>query len=322
MLKVAVEKDEVRIGKRFAVSFQRTLRIPDDGKTYPLPPSLGSFPVCLVKDYAERVPGEWLDRGGVFIPMYQREALWLGFDGASWKPNAVQIAAGGINVVTGEDWQEGLLSDPQNYIVCPDQPWLDGINAGDGRIRQFVANRLGEGYTIEAQLIGKESMGGMQIRVYEPKPGVFPDRPAHRPSVLGGRPMMALGMAKGVMGLGVGGHMRQLIYPDRYGIKTWNMDDSGSVFVHIINSEQYREITGHAPPPSPVSAKSYTEHGFPWFDLYDEGRPTARASKKLSKVKSLREKDRQRGIETKEESVEIKPTQVKKLKLSKTKKRK
>ena len=27
------------------VTFQRTLRIPDDGKTYPLPPGLGAFPV-------------------------------------------------------------------------------------------------------------------------------------------------------------------------------------------------------------------------------------------------------------------------------------
>jgi len=321
MLKVAVENDEVRIGKRFAVSFQRTLRIPDDGKTYPLPPSLGRFPVCSVKDYAERVPVEWQTLGGVFIPMYQREALWLGFDGASWKPNAVQIAAGGINVVSGEDWEEGLDSDPQNYIVCPDQPWLDGINAGDGRIRQFVANRLGEGYTIEAQLSGKESLGGMQIRVYEPEPGRFPDAPPPRPNMLGARPMMAMGMAKSSMGLGVGGHMRQMIYPDRYGLDTWDTENSGSVFVHIINSEQYRDITGHAPPPTPVSAKSYTEHGFPWFDLYDEDKGTVRASKKLGKVKSVREKDQERGIKTKQESAEIKPGQVKKIKLPKSRKR-
>jgi hypothetical protein len=30
---------------RFSIDFQRTLRIPDTDKTYPLPPGLGSFPL-------------------------------------------------------------------------------------------------------------------------------------------------------------------------------------------------------------------------------------------------------------------------------------
>ena len=40
----------------------------------------------------------------------------------------------------------------QNYLAIPKQPWLDGINAGDGYVRQFVAMPLGKGYTIEAQV--------------------------------------------------------------------------------------------------------------------------------------------------------------------------
>jgi hypothetical protein len=28
-------------------------------------------------------------------------------------------------------------SDPQNYVVVPGQPWLDGFAAGEGLIRQF-----------------------------------------------------------------------------------------------------------------------------------------------------------------------------------------
>jgi hypothetical protein len=36
-------------------------------------------------------------------------------------------------------------------VVCPDQPWLDGINAGDGYIRQFVAMPLGMGYTAKSR---------------------------------------------------------------------------------------------------------------------------------------------------------------------------
>src|SRR5689334_24175096 len=69
-------------GPGVRVTFQRTLRIPDDGRTYPLPPGLGAFPLRLVRDYAARVPAGWAARGGVFLPMYQREAMWLSFGGA------------------------------------------------------------------------------------------------------------------------------------------------------------------------------------------------------------------------------------------------
>ena len=52
------------------IDFQRTLRIPDDGKDYPLPPGLGSFPLRHIDEHAERVPAPWLKRGGVLLPMY------------------------------------------------------------------------------------------------------------------------------------------------------------------------------------------------------------------------------------------------------------
>jgi len=100
-----------------------------------------------------------------------REALWIGFSGASWKPNAVKIGVGNINAVSGKPWDQELHDDPQDYLVCPQQPWLDGINAGDGYIRQFIAMPLGSGYTVEGQLTGADEFGGIQILVFEPKPG-------------------------------------------------------------------------------------------------------------------------------------------------------
>ena len=51
MLEVKVKHDNISFGDGLALNFQRTLRIPDDGKTYPLPPGLGPFPICQVKDY-------------------------------------------------------------------------------------------------------------------------------------------------------------------------------------------------------------------------------------------------------------------------------
>src|SRR5690606_24596243 len=136
------------------------------GKTYPLPPGLGMFPIEQISDYADRVPEHWRKHGGVFIPMYQREAMWIRFTSQrSWQPNSVKIAIGKVNAVSGEEWEQSLRRDKHDYVVCPPQPWLDGINAGDGFIKQFVAMPLGMGYTVEAQVTGKEEHGGIQIIV-------------------------------------------------------------------------------------------------------------------------------------------------------------
>src|SRR4051812_15822982 len=59
--------------------FQRTLRIPDDGHDYPLPPGLGRFPLRHVDDFADTVPASWRERGGVMFPMFQSEAMWISF---------------------------------------------------------------------------------------------------------------------------------------------------------------------------------------------------------------------------------------------------
>ena len=45
----------------------------------PLPPGLGNFPLRHVDDFADMAPAHWLERGGVMLPMYQAEAMWLLF---------------------------------------------------------------------------------------------------------------------------------------------------------------------------------------------------------------------------------------------------
>jgi hypothetical protein len=314
MLNVTLDEDTIRIGQRFVVTFQRTLRIPDDGHTYPLPPGLGRFPVLKVEDYLDQVPSLWREQGGVFIPMYQREALWLGFHAAPWKPNAVKIAVGRVNALSGEPDNQALHGDPQDYVVCPDQPWLDGIHTGQGTIRQFVAMPLGLGYTIEASLTDAETFGGIQITVFEPKPGKFPDEP----TVKTNRGLVRAAMPKpggiAAMGLGAGGVMKQKIYPDPYGIDVWDQDNYGQVFVHIVNSTAFFEITGLKPPPTPIDAKTYAHYGLPWFDLYDEAKGDVAPSEPLARVKTIATRDAERGEPAESDtSFEVSESQIKKL---------
>ncbi len=313
MLAVSIEKDTIRIGERFAVTFQRTLRIPDDGRAYPLPPGLGRFPVFSVADYADRVPSRWRDQGGAFIPMYQREALWLGFHAAGWKPNAVKIAAGGINVITGAADDVILRAEPQDYIVCPDQPWIDGIHSGSSSIRQFVAMPLGLDYTIEAQMTGAEQVGGLQITVFEPRPGRFADAP---PPASDRHPARAAMPKSGFveMGLGAGGTIKQRIYPDAYGMDAWDPDNHGHVVLHIVNSAQFSAITGEQPPPSPVSAGTYTRCGLPWFEMYDEEQGELPPSGEFDGIRTIAERDAERDVmEPEEPSFEVPESQIKPL---------
>jgi len=150
---------------RLTIDFQRTLRIPDDGNDYPLPPGLGRFPIKHVDNYAEKVPSLWIEHGGVMLPMYQSEALWLNFlsvflrDYRTSYPFAIKVATGKINAVTGENWSDGLQNDPQDYMVSSKQHWLDGYCFEKGFIRQFVAMPLGSGYSAEEQITGEAEYG-------------------------------------------------------------------------------------------------------------------------------------------------------------------
>jgi hypothetical protein len=304
MLEAKTDGRSIYIGDKFSLVFNRTLRIPDDGKTYPLPPGLGTFPIFHVTDYKDKLPEEWVKHGGIFMPMYQREALWIGFNAYSrfsHVPHAVKVAIGKINAISGKPWDQSLKKEEQNYLVCPPQPWLDGINAGNGYIRQFVAMPLGMGYTVEGQITGKEEFGGIQIVVYAPKPGRFKEEDSNI------EPIFNTFMTSRPMGIAAGGKMKQKIYPDPYGIDTWDEGNYGRVFVHIINSVAFKAVTGLEPPPTPISAKTYAKYGLPWYDLYDEDKGDLSPSGELKKIKSIRKLDKEKDIKlsAEEEGVEV-----------------
>jgi hypothetical protein len=303
-LDVRLEDDRIHIGDRLVISCQRTLRIPDDGRTYPLPPGLGRFPIRRCEDFRDQLPRAW--SGDFLVPIYRREALWLGFEGASWKPNAVKVGVGRVDAVAGEAWSDRLTKSPQNYLVIPEQPWLDGINAGAARVRQFVAVPLGQGLSVEAQVTGTERWGGLQMMAFEPKAGRFPDEAPPQPA--GIEVFQEMSMSK-PMGIAAGGMMRQKIYPDPYGIDAWDPEQRATVFIHLIAAGEYSAITGEQMPSTPVDAAAYTSAGFPWFDVYDEQKDDVAAADVLARIKSLRDLE-QHDADT---SIDIAEAQIRRL---------
>ncbi|MFD3736400.1 hypothetical protein, partial [Streptomyces sp. NPDC058632] len=161
---VRVDGNTLRLPDGATVRFVRTLRLPETG-THALPPGLGEFPVRRVADYADSVPEAWRARGGVMLPVYLREAMWLSFAGTK-EPAALQVGVGKVCAVSGRPWSGHLARSPQNYVVLPRQRWLDGINSGEGTVRQFVAVPLGLGATVEGQVTGEEVWGGVQLQSF------------------------------------------------------------------------------------------------------------------------------------------------------------
>jgi hypothetical protein len=294
------------------IEFQRTLRIPDDGEDYPLPAGLGPFPLRHVDDFAADVPDGWLQHGGVMLPMYQSEAMWINFSGGY--PIAVKVATGKINAVSGETWRDGLHRDPQDYLVASSQPWLDGYCVEEGVIRQFVAMPLGSGYTAEEQITGEAEYGGLQIVAF-PMKGEAYERTmmaplsSQRSSVLSR--MFTGGIQVGsAMGLAPGGRMRQEIYPDHFDMDVWDLRSSSRCFVHLANSLAWRSITGDSPPTAPLTSKSYAKAGIPWFDYYAEGQIAVPGSGVLSQLKSVLQMGKQKGDVPLPENDSVKPGKV------------
>lgn len=295
---------EVHADAKCRIEFQRTLRIPDDRRRYPLPPGLGRFPLNHVDDYADTVPAAWNEHGGVFLPMHQSEALWLNFSGTY--PMAVKVAAGKINAVTGQGWTNQLSDRPQDYLVVPDQHWLDGFCVKKGLIRQFVAMPLGEGYTAEEQLTRAAAHGGLQIvvspmqvkRYEEIQREKEKERRVEEEKPIGVSEKM--GVYEGAaptLGLAPGGLMFQEIYEDPYGFEAWDTSARSRCFVHLLNSLQFLAVTGAEPPNRPPTAEEYTNAGLPWFEYYAGDQESLHGAKQLADLDSIDTVLRKKGRE-------------------------
>jgi hypothetical protein len=305
---------EVHEQAQTEVNFQRTLRIPDNGKHYPLPPGLGSFSLKHLEDFADRIRADWRERAGVMMPLYQAEAMWLSFSGRRHYdayPFALKIAAGKINAVSGKPWRPDLDASERDYVVVPEQPWLDGFCVAKDVVRQFVAMPLGSGYSVEEQITGKPEHGGLQVIAYPMKKERYEELARRREEERRragavrmymsdgvGAPMLSRACAAAparAMGLAAGGRMRQQIYADPYGIDAWDQSASGRCFVTMVDAVQWQEITGEPPAGRPPTAADYSKAGLPWFDYYAADVETLAGAPPLTMVKSVAELAAEKG---------------------------
>ena len=306
------------------ISFQRTLRIPDDGRTYPLPPGMGELPVRKMEPHAEKLPAAWRTLGGVLVPTYQSEAMWLHFS-SRW-PTALKIGTGTVNAISGASWSHGLPSNPQGYVVLPEQPWLDGFCVGPGIVRQFIAARLGDGYSVEEQVSGT-TRGGLQIEAFPLLPEPYFDK-----KIRDTLPRTAEELAKdylsrtfrkpfdggdisfslSAMGLGGGGRIKQEIFKDQWEPADWDLSRPSRVWVHLVEATVWKALTGRAPFSKPIGAQEYAAAGLPWFEYYRDDMDAVEGSAILAQLQSVFALAQQREdpaipIEPSPENLQVKP---------------
>jgi hypothetical protein len=266
------------------VVVHRTVRVPEGRTPANLPPSLGKANFYRVDKYRETCPSTFED-DGVFVGLYDKEAIWLAFSASA--PVAVAIGAGGTNAITGTPLE--LCLKEGSYLAVPPQPWLDGWKGEDGTIYQFVSARFeaGKGNTVAEQLIGEESKsGGIGLAVFDSKePVVAKQRPVEvgNYEMTGSEPALTFGGAtKGMssgsvrgmssapvkeMGLGKGGAIAQKIYPDPYGIDVWQNEPSATMAIYLVDAVSFSEITGEELSPAPQSSDNYKGN---YFHLEDK----------------------------------------------------
>lgn len=57
--------------------------------------------------------------------------------------------------------------------------------------------------------------------------------------------------------------------------------------MQILNSEVFRQVTGVEPPETPITAKTYAEHGLPFYKLYNETSAVKGDFKGVKSVKAI-----------------------------------
>ena len=67
----------------------------------------------------------------------------------------IEVGVGKINAIAGKRLHYDLDRTEQNYLVCPSQPWLGGINAGEDYVRLFVAMPVAKGQVRETDGQGR-----------------------------------------------------------------------------------------------------------------------------------------------------------------------
>jgi len=98
------------------------------------------------------------------------------------------------------------------------------------------------------------------------------------------------------MGIAAGGNIKQQLFQDTYGVESWDPNRRRSFKIHMVNSMDYKAITGQDPPPSPITIETYQNTGLPWFSHYDETAQSVKNAGSFGNLLGVEDIDKRRGM--------------------------
>lgn len=256
---------EVHPDARCSIIFQRTLRVPEDSDSYPVPPGLGRFSLERIDDYRDGVPAAWA-KGGAFLPMYQSEALLVIFVG--WYPFAIKVTVDGVNAVTGKKLQDERCWRPQDYVVFPRRPWMEWFCVGNGRARQFVAMPLRKDRGGILEPVDGASAGDIKISAHPMRADSYGEYRARRSAFMSDGFGIENIWNSSMPGKGI--FHRRGDESRNFGHGSWELSAESGCSIYPVNSRDFTAITGHVPPGKPPTPGEYSEAGLPWYGEYGE----------------------------------------------------
>ncbi len=235
-MKVRLDDNAVLVGDGFAFSVIRTARVPNGAAVHGLPEHGGELWLRSAARFAGRVPPDWVADDDMFAPLHDGEAFWLAF--RARRPHAVQVESSRINALTGHGPESALRTDPQNYLVTPPQPWLDGIAQSDGSVRQFVAETAPE----------SAADAGLLVRVFPPRDGSAAAQLRYSEEAQEALPATD-GFQRAVT---PGGRIGQRVLADPFGLETWDRSSGTTIVLHFVAIPWFVRVTGESSPPPPL----------------------------------------------------------------------
>lgn len=250
------------------VTLMRTERLPEGDTVQCIRRSLSlqgvpRFPLEHTEDYADKLPPEWVKHKGLLMPMYEDEALCLRLESCFEYPFAVKVAAGKICAVCGFPWiqglQQGVRRQPdnrimtlQNYLVVPGQRWLDGFyeSPESDTVRQFVAEPLGRGRSVEEERTGRAQYGGLQIEVFPLRGDLWETilEEKARQMQENNVPRAPVHMRMPSYGLAAGARLSQGVLQDKHSLNDYDLGHSSRVFIHLMHPDDWTSLTGRPIP--------------------------------------------------------------------------
>ena len=103
------------------------------------------------------------------------------------------------------------------------------------------------------------------------------------------------------LGVAPGGLIKQCILEDTNPATIWERDRAICFNVQILNSTTFQQVTGKAPPSTPITAKTYADQGLPFYKIYGEN-STIKGD--FNDIKSIKELDKVKNDNGKRENEE------------------